>query len=743
MTIKYHQSSRTFHLYNDHISYIMKVLPNGYLGNLHIGKKIMDTSNYDHLLELEYRPISSYPIKGNLLFSLEHVKLEYPTYGTSDFRHPAIEVKQQNGSKISSFVYSSHKIEPGKPTLTNLPATYVEKNDEAETLIICLYDNVTNVEVQLTYTIFNAHPVISRSSCIVNHGQSDVYLTEAMSMSVDLPDYDYKWLQLSGAWGRERHIKTRTLEQGIQSIESTRGHSSHQHNPFVALLRPDATEHSGDVIGISLVYSGNFLISGEVDPHHQLRMKAGINPFGFEWKLSPGDRFITPEALIAFSSDGINGMSQVFHQLFNTRLIRGKWRNQDRPILLNNWEATYFDFDEEKVLSIAKKAKEQGIELFVLDDGWFGNRIDDLRGLGDWSPNLEKLPNGIKGLSEKIVDLGMQFGLWFEPEMINEDSELYYRHPDYPLKTPDRSSTEGRNQLVLDFSRADVVNHIFNQMKKVLEDSHVSYIKWDMNRSITEAYSQMLAADQQGEVFHRYILGVYTLYEKLNVQFPDILFESCASGGGRFDPGMLYYAPQTWTSDDTDAIERLKIQYGTSLVYPLSSMGSHVSIVPNEQVFRVTPLKTRANVAHFGTFGYELDFNDMLEDDLVMVRKQIAFHKKYRSLIRTGTFYRLRSPFDSNEVAWMVVSVDKHTALVGCYKILNGSNLPYNRLRLKGLLNSKSYHVSNRDITVSGDQLMHAGLVISDDSSGQIIDSNRRHSHDFDSTIYELHVVNF
>jgi len=742
MTIKYHQSSRTFHLYNDHISYIMKVLPNGYLGNLYIGKKIMDTSNYDHLLELEYRPISSYPIKGNLLFSLEHVKLEYPTFGTSDFRHPAIEVKQQNGSKISSFVYSSHKIESGKPTLTNLPATYVEQNDEAETLIVCLYDDVTNVEVQLNYTIFKDHPVISRSSCIVNHGQSDVYLTEAMSMSIDLPDYDYKWLQLSGAWGRERHIKTRTLEQGIQSIESTRGHSSHQHNPFVALLRPDATEHSGDVIGISLVYSGNFLISGEVDPHHQLRMKAGINPFGFEWKLPSGDKFETPEALIAFSGDGINGMSQVFHQLFNTRLIRGKWRDQDRPILLNNWEATYFDFDEEKVLSIAKKAKEQGIELFVLDDGWFGNRNDDLRGLGDWSPNLNKLPNGIKGLSEKIVDLGMQFGLWFEPEMINEDSELYYRHPDYPLKTPNRPSTEGRNQLVLDFSRDDVVNHIFNQIKKVLEDAHVSYIKWDMNRSITEAYSQMLAADQQGEVFHRYILGVYALYEKLNKQFPNILFESCASGGGRFDPGMLYYAPQTWTSDDTDAIERLKIQYGTSLVYPLSSMGSHVSIVPNEQVFRVTPLKTRANVAHFGTFGYELDLNDMLEDELVMVRKQIAFHKKYRSLIRTGTFYRLRSPFDSNEVAWMVVSEDKYTALVGCYKILNGSNLPYNRLRLKGLLNSKSYHVSNRDITVSGDQLMHAGLVISDDSSGQIIDSNRRHSHDFDSAIYELHVVN-
>ncbi|EGP5073290.1 alpha-galactosidase, partial [Enterococcus faecium] len=577
------------------------------------------------------------------------------------------------------------------------------------------------------------------SARVMNKGKDIQIIENISSLSLDLPDANYEWQQLSGAWGRERTIKSRTLQQGIQSIESTRGISSHQHNPFVTLKRKNTDENQGEAIGAALVYSGNFLIQAEVDTWDVTRLQVGINPFGFNWKLNPGEIFTAPEAILVYSSKGLNAMSQTFHQLFRKRLARGKWREKDRPVLINNWEATYFDFDEEKLVNIAKKAFDVGIELFVLDDGWFGERENDCAGLGDWHVNPKRLPRGIGSLSEKIRSFGMKFGLWFEPEMVNKDSELYRTHPNWIISTPNRKPNHGRNQYVLNFGLDEVVENIFDQMCKIIDESNLDYIKWDMNRPLTDVFDSHLLADQQGEVFHRYVLGVYRLYEKLITKYPNILFESCSSGGGRFDPGMLHYAPQAWASDDSDAIERLKIQYGTSMLYPLSSIGAHVSIVPNHQTNRITPIKTRGNVAFFGAFGYELDLNELSEGDLRIVKEQIAFYKKYRTIIHNGTFYRLLSPFDDdNQTAWMVVSHDKKTAIVAHYKTLNEVNAPYRRLKLKGLDNDGLYNVGQNSLR-SGMELMRAGLVCSDASSGQINDQNRRpETFDFDSKIWVI-----
>lgn len=734
-SILFNEECRQFHLTNGEISYIFRVYEDGKLLQLYYGA-VVPERDYSYLVELQHRPMTTYRKEGDLRYSLEHVRQEFPEYGTTDFRHPAIYLRQENGSRITDFVYVSHQIVDGKPALEGLPATYTETQTEAKTLILTLRDEVTEVEVQLFYTIFADWPVITRSSKVINQGRETCYLESLASLSLDLPDADYDWLQLSGAWARERHIKERPLQQGIQSIESTRGISSPHHNPFVALKRPETTEFSGPVLGTALVYSGNFLIQAEVDTYDVTRLQLAINPFGFEWKLAAGQSFTSPEALLVYSERGLNGMSQVFHQLFRRRLARGYWRERARPVLINNWEATYFDFSEDQLLELAEKAQEVGVELFVLDDGWFGQRTNDRAGLGDWFVNPERLPRGLGSLAERIHGLGMQFGLWFEPEMVNKDSQLYRTHPDWLLAVPDRQPHHGRNQFVLDYSRPEVVDEIFERLSAVIEEAQLDYIKWDMNRPLTDVFSVAWPADQQGEIFHRYVLGVYDLYERLISRYPSLLFESCSSGGGRFDPGMLYYAPQAWTSDDSDAIERLKIQYGTSLLYPLSSMGAHVSIVPNHQTNRLTPLKTRGNVAFFGSFGYELDLNQLSPEELAEVREQIAFYKRHRDLIHNGTFYRLRSPFKGDgQTAWMVVSQDQNTALLGTFKALNQVNRSHQRLQLKGLAADKVYRLEGRAYT--GAELMRVGLVTTDASSGQLLeDSEQKPSYDFDSKLW-------
>ncbi|KAK8837329.1 hypothetical protein M9Y10_036762 [Tritrichomonas musculus] len=736
VSIQYHENSKTWHLTNGKISYIMKLLPNEQVGQLYFGSVIRDNDNFDHLLEMHHRPMTSYVFEGNKHFSLEHCKQEYPSYGSTDFRHPAIQILQPNGSLITDLVYKSHDIKAGKPKLEGLPATYCENDNEASTLTLHLVDKLIGLEVDLSYTVFANHPAIARSAHYVNNGTGDLHILCAMSLSLDLPDRDYEFVHFDGAWSRERHLKVRKLEQGVQSVESARGHSSHNHNPFILLRRPGTDENQGEAIGFSLIYSGNFLAQVECDVWDTTRVTLGINPFCFNWKLAPKEHFQTPEAVIVYSGEGMNGMSSTFHHLYRSRLARGEWRDKPRPILINNWEATYFDFNEDKLVSIAQTAKNDGVELFVLDDGWFGARSNDRAGLGDWTVNKERLPKGITGLAERIDGIGMKFGLWFEPEMVNKDSDLYRAHPDWIISTPDRRVSHGRNQYVLDFSRKEVVDNIYGQMSKILSEAKVSYVKWDMNRSITEAFSTNLPADRQGELFHRHILGVYDLLNRLTTQFPHVLFESCSSGGGRFDPGLLYYAPQCWASDNSDAVSRMKIQYGTSMCYPISSIGAHVSAVPNHQLFRITPISTRANVAYFGTFGYELDLNKLTAEERDKVREQIKFMKEYREVIQFGEFYRLVSPFDTNFLSWMVVSPDKKTALVGWYKVLNEVNGPYRRVRLQGLNPEFRYSVDGGKAHF-GDELMKVGLIVTDCAAGER-QPDERQTCDFDSHIFVL-----
>jgi len=652
-------------------------------------------------------------------------------------------MSQPDGSTVTTFQYESHRIEAGKPRLDGLPATYVEDDSEAETLIIVLVDPLTTVRIELSYTLFSSRPVLTRTARFINDGHAEVFLDQAMSACLDLPDAEYEWWQFSGAWGRERHLKTRTLEQGITSIGSIRGNSSAQQNPFVILARPGTDDRQGEAIGCAFVYSGNFLIQTEVDTFDTTRLLVGIHPQGFRWKLRPGSSFQTPEVVFAYTTEGLNDLSATLHSLFRERLTRGQWRDRPRPIVTNNWEATYFDFTEDTLIDIARTAQGVGAELFVLDDGWFGARRGERAGLGDWTPNTDLLPDGIAGLSKKVTDLGIDFGLWVEPEMVNEDSNLFRTHPDWVIQTPNRRRSVGRFQLVLDYSRAEVVDHVFTQLSDVFSTAKISYVKWDMNRSLTEVFSSALPTDQQGEVAHRHMLGVYALLERLTTAFPHILFESCASGGARFDAGMLFYAPQAWASDDSDAVERLKIQWGSSFAYPIVSHGAHVSITPNHQVNRVTPLHTRANVAFFGAFGYELDLNKLSDEEIAEVKAQVAFMKEHRELIQFGTFYRLRSPFDSNITCWMVVNKQKTKAIVGWYRVLNTVNAPFDRVRLVGLDTTKRYRITGnelvdgRDVVRSGSELHNIGLITSDRNSGDV-PQNVTPNRDFDSRLFVL-----
>lgn len=696
MAIIFHKQSKCFHLYNNEVSYIMRIMENGQLENLYYGKKIHDKEDFAYFHDEAMRSQMSVCIPEPGLLSMQYTRQEYPSYGTGDYRSPAVTIAQENGSRIIDFKYAGHEIYSGKKEILPLPATYVEEKEEAETLEVTLHDNVMDTDLILSYTIYEAYPVITRNTKFVHKGKEKIVLERAMSASVEFLDMDYEMVQLSGGWSRERYVKNRKLEMGIQSIQSLNGTCcGAEHNPFLALKRPHTTESQGEVYGFSLVYSGNYLGQVEVSTFDMTRVMMGINPEDFSWELKSGESFQTPEVVMVYSDKGLNKMSQTYHRLYRKRLMHGEWRDKARPILLNNWEATYFDFNEEKILTIAKKAKEAGVELFVLDDGWFGARNDDYRGLGDWYVNLEKLPDGISGLSRKVEELGLKFGLWVELEMVNKDSDLYRAHPDWIISAPNRFESHARHQNVLDFSRKEVVDYIYEMIAKVIRESSISYIKWDMNRYMSEPYSKGSAPCEQGKVMHKYILGVYDLYTRLTTEFPYILFESCASGGARFDPAMLYFAPQTWCSDDTDASERTKIQYGTSYVYPIVSMGSHVSAVPNHQMHRITPIETRANVAYFGTFGYELDLNLLSDAEIETVKKQIAFMKEHRELIQMdGDFYRLLSPFEGNETAWMVVSSDKTQAVAAFYQRLNKVNASWLRLKLDGLDANTKYEVS-------------------------------------------------
>ncbi len=719
MPISFQESSMTFHLFNKEISYIFKIIDQGIPVQLYFGPALPDKENWDYLLETVHRPMQvAYSLEEPNL-SLEHLPQEYPVALSGDMREGAMDIRQENGSRILDFQYESYEILAGKPSIAPLPACYAESDQEASTLVVNLFDREIQALLCLSYTIYENRPVICRNAKLTNCGEQQLVLDKMMSLSLDLPDDQWEEVILPGAWARERNIEVHPLHSGSQSIYSLRGHSSHHYNPFLALKRKETTENSGECFGVSLVYSGNFLGEVDVNPYHTTRITMGIHPYTFSWPLNQDDSFQTPEAVLVYSANGLNQMSQAFHSLFAKRLARGKFRDEPRPLLLNSWEGIYMNVEEKKVLEMAQATANLGLELFVLDDGWFQGRNNDRCALGDWVCDPKKLPHGLKDLSEKVEAMGIQFGLWFEPEMVSLHSDLYREHPEWVLSAPRRRMSPGRNQFVLDFSNPDVVDFIASAMEAILDEAKISYIKWDMNRSLSEVYSSCYPVDQQGTIYHRYILGVYALYDRLTKRYPDILFESCASGGARFDPGMLYYAPQAWTSDDTDAIERLKIQYGTSMVYPISSMGSHVSAIPNHQLHRHTPLETRGAVAMFGTFGYELDPLKLDENEKAQIQEQIRFMKKYRKLIQYGTFYRLKSPFEGNETAWMVVSEDQQTAIVGYYRTLQEINVGFRRLKLQGLKADTLYSISGKLEKEYGIELQRAGMVISDESSSE------------------------
>ncbi|MGL6167089.1 MAG: alpha-galactosidase [Fusobacteriaceae bacterium] len=713
----YVNSNLEFHLQNDSISYIIKVLANGDLGHLYFGKKLNHKDNFSNMLQIfEHQvPYTPEQIDGVSGFALDSLKQEFPSFGTGDYKEPAYVILQKNGSRVTNFKFSNYEILECKPALKGLPHTYILEKESVKTLKITLTDECLNSDIVITYSIYRDFPIITRNSSIVNRGQEEFTLERFLSFSMDINKKNYELMHLSGAWARERNIVTSPINQNKITIDSKRGASSSNSNPFIALKELGADEFKGEYIGFNLVYSGNFIAQIEKDHYDHLRLNMGINPFNFSWVLEPNESFIAPEVVICSSDSGLNKMSQSYHNFYQNHLVRGEWQHKPRPILINNWEATYFDFDEEKILQIATKAKELGVELFVLDDGWFGLRDGDSSGLGDWWSNLEKLPNGVEGLSKKVEDLGLKFGLWFEPEMVNRDSELYREHPEWILSIPNRKSTLSRNQLTLDLGREDVRKYLFNKISKVLKESKISYIKWDMNRNMTEVWSSVLEGKRQGEAAHRYILGVYELMDKITTSFPHILFESCAGGGNRFDPGMLYYMPQIWTSDNTDAIERLKIQYGTSVIYPVSTMGAHVSAIPNHQTGRVTSINTRAHVAFFGAFGYELDLNKISLEEMEEVRKQILFFKENRELLQFGTFYRIESPFEGGfqNVAWIMVNKDKTEAILGVYRVLSIPNPCFDSILAAGLNPDFKYCIEDQDVLGKifyGDELMSSGI---------------------------------
>ena len=712
-----------FHLSNDFFSYVFEISKGKHLLHRYWGRPIKEFHDSAPLQGID-RGFSGQlnDFENERTYSLDVLPQEYPVRGHTDFRIPAYTVELENGTNITELNYSAHKIFDGKPTLKGLPASF----GGGQTLEIELKDACANFTVYLYYTIFEDLPILTRSVKFVNTGSKKFKIQNAASAAIDFSDNDFEIISLYGGHAAERTIQRQKISRGIFEVSSTRGASSHQQSPFIALARPDATEFSGEVYAASLIYSGSFAAKVEAEQFGTTRLVIGLNPEVFSWTLAQGEEFQTPEVVLNFSATGLNGMSQAYHKFYREHLIRGKFKDQVRPILVNNWEATYFDFNEEKIIALADCAKDLGLELVVLDDGWFGKRNDDNSSLGDWFVNTAKLPRGLKGLADEIHSRGLKFGVWVEPEMVNVDSELYRAHPDWILHVPDYKPSFSRHQLILDLSRADVREYVLDAMRKVFSSAPIDYVKWDMNRHMTESFSAKLPPERQLETQHRYMLGLYEIMEALVTEFPDILFESCSGGGGRFDAGILYYMPQTWTSDDTDAVCRLSIQAGTGLAFPIISQGAHVSVTPNHQVGRVTPLQMRTFVAMAGTFGYELDITKMSDAEKAEVKDYVALYKKIRPTIQLGKFTRLLT--GGNEYAWQFEDDSKVIAMY--FKILSKPAEPIRILKLAGLDANKSYKltkylppkklsvdggpqkISFDAKTFNGDELMYCGIVV-------------------------------
>ena len=713
MAIIMNQAEQVFTLQTKRTTYQMKAGDYGILLHLYYGARVEDCT-MDYLLHRKDVGFSGNPYEAgeDRTYSLDTLPQEFPSYGVGDYRNNCVGVCQADGTRAADFRYVSWEIREGAHKIPGLPCLF-DEDETAETLVIFLEDAASSLKLELYYVVFADRDVIARSARITNGGKEAVRLEKMMSACLELPNGSWEAIHFHGRHAMERRLERLPLMHGTMEVGSRRGTSSHQHNPGVILCSPDATEEHGGCYGLSLIYSGNFSMEIEMDQMDSVRAVCGINPEFFEYRLEPGEAFDTPQLMMTYSGSGLSRMSANFHSIIRHNLCRGKYKFARRPVLINNWEATYFDFNEEKILSIARQASELGIEMLVLDDGWFGSRDSDNAGLGDWYVNTDKLKGGLTDLVTGINGLGMKFGIWIEPEMVNEDSRLYREHPDWALTIPGRKPCRSRNQLVLDMSRSEVRDYVFDSIAAVLKSANVEYVKWDMNRSICDVYSAVLPKERQGEVYHRYVLGIYDLMERFTSSFPNILFEGCSGGGGRFDPAILYYSPQIWCSDDTDGIERLEIQYGTSFFYPISAVGSHVSAIPNHQTGRRTPLATRGVVAMAGSFGYEMDLNLLTEDEKEAVKAQVEDYKKYYDLIHNGDYYRLTSPQgDSGFTAWQFVSGDKTRTLLNLVITHVRANAPDLWFKLRGLDPEKRYRLEENGRIYSGSALMNAGISI-------------------------------
>ncbi len=707
MPISFDSESRIFKLDTAGSSYIFRVFDENYLVHLYYGASIPDTNVTDHWHKggfASFAPLNiNIDIDG---FSPDVSTFEFPCEGAGDFRASALAVRNADGNNVTDMRYVSHKIYPGKPGIEGLPALYVTDEADAQTLEILMQDSVTGVQTVLYYTVFEKFSAMTRSVKIINASDKTVDIERLYSSCVDFNTHDFDMITLYGRWGKERAVDRFPLSRARQGISSKRGSSSHAHNPFGAIVDNDASEEYGNAYGFNFVYSGNFSFDAEVDPQGGTRVMMGMNPDAFGWKLEPGEEFNAPEVVMVYSDGGIGKMSRIFHKLYSKHLFRGKWKDIKRPLLINNWEATGMSFTGDQLVTFAERAKELGIDMLVMDDGWFGNRDSDRTALGDWQVNEEKLGGPLSSFIARINALGLKFGIWYEPEMISRDSNLYRAHPDWCIHVPGREKSIARHQYVLDFSRKEVRDYIYSEMYKVLSGNNIAYVKWDFNRNLSEVGSAGLPADRQKEVFHRFVLGTYEIMNRLITDFPDILLENCSGGGGRFDPGTLYYSPQIWCSDNTDPIERLSIQFGTSLCYPASAMGAHVS------ASRRAGFDTKGNVALWGTFGYELDPNKFTEEDRELVKEQVGEYHKYYDIIHSGDLYRLITP-DQNDrrVAWMFVSQDKNEALLTSVVMRKSSENAF-YLKLRGLDKDKYYVDDETGEVYSGALLMNAGLCL-------------------------------
>lgn len=707
MAILFDNIKNIFTFHTRHSTYQMQVDKYGFLLHLYYGRKTQGTTEY--VLTYADRGFSGnpYDVGPDRTYSMDALPQEFPCQGNGDFRSPAIAVKNTDGSYGCDLRYKSHEVKKGKYGIKGLPAVYADET-EAETLEILLEDPVTKLQVILLYGVLPEYDVITRSARIVNAGEGIIYLEKVQSACLDFVTGNYDIISFYGRHAMERNFQRRPVSHGSFKIGSRRGTSSHQYNPLMILARPDTNEDFGGCYAMSFVYSGSFQGESEVDQYNQTRALLGLQEEQFSYPLKSGDVFYVPEAVLSYSGQGLAKLSQNLHRCYRTHLCRGKYKEVARPILVNSWEAAYFNIDGKTLYDLAVHAADLGIEMLVMDDGWFGKRNDDNSSLGDWVVNEKKLGEPLKDFIEKVNGLGIKFGIWFEPECVNEDSDLFREHPDWVFQSPGRKPILGRNQLILDFTRKDVVDAIFERMCSVLDQGNIEYVKWDMNRSMTDKYSA--AAEEQGRISYDYMLGLYDFLERLMARYPDLLIEGCSGGGGRFDPGMLYYTPQIWCSDNTDALDRLRIQYGTSFGYPASTVGSHVSIVPNEQTGRITSLETRGVVAMAGIFGYEMDLGTLSETEKETVREQIKKYRRYAPLIQNGLYYRLSNPFEDETAAWEFISEDGTEALVSVVMLEIHGNMTVNYVRLKGLESGRSYREQESGCIYDADTLMEIGI---------------------------------